>query len=261
MLYTDPSQMDLKKYKRLFVFGCSFTNYRWDSWADVLRREMPEALYINTGSSGAGQSYISAQLSQHINMFNPGPDDLVAIMWSTFYREDRYVNNDWITPGNIFTQAEYPASWMDYMDRRGMTIRDLATIDHVMHRLQSANFDSFAMLSVPVELQSQYSGIDQNERTSDLIAAYQHLNNMLLPDLMTTQFADGWDNSYTYWDDQNSQSFTDYHPSIVGYAEYLTKIGFQLSDSTLQYVQSEHERLLAITHKAQLRTPQSEQLF
>jgi hypothetical protein len=41
---------------RLFTFGCSFTQYIWPTWADILAREFE--YYENWGSSGAGNQYI-----------------------------------------------------------------------------------------------------------------------------------------------------------------------------------------------------------
>ena len=66
MIYnTDTIQdLDLTQYKRHFTFGCSFTNYYWPSWADVIANAMPDAGYVNTAKPGAGNSYIVAKLSQ-----------------------------------------------------------------------------------------------------------------------------------------------------------------------------------------------------
>jgi hypothetical protein len=41
---------------RLFTFGCSFTNYRWSTWADCLAPEFD--YFENWGQSGGGNHYI-----------------------------------------------------------------------------------------------------------------------------------------------------------------------------------------------------------
>ena len=43
---------------RLFTFGCSFTNYRWSSWADCLAPEFD--YFENWGQAGGGNHYIIA---------------------------------------------------------------------------------------------------------------------------------------------------------------------------------------------------------
>ena len=44
--------------KRIFTFGCSFTNYLWSTWANILGYEFREAEFYNFGKSGAGNQYI-----------------------------------------------------------------------------------------------------------------------------------------------------------------------------------------------------------
>jgi len=41
---------------RLFTFGCSYTNYRWSTWADCLAPEFD--YFENWGQSGGGNHYI-----------------------------------------------------------------------------------------------------------------------------------------------------------------------------------------------------------
>ena len=250
MIYTDPTAIDFKKYKRFFVFGCSFTNYRWPTWADIVAQEMPKAFYVNAGASGAGNQYISAQISQHIRMFNIGANDLVAVMWSGIYREDRYKDGNWLTPGNIYTQNTYDEHYINsWVDRRGFVIRDLATMDHVMSRFSTAEFDSFSMMGIPLDKQNSYSGVtaDAKDRILDLIAVYSDLQKQMLPDLMTTQFPEGWTNSYTYTD-RNGEQYTDYHPSPNQYAEYLKQIGFKLSKKTLTWCEQQDNHFSSLDH-------------
>lgn len=256
MLYTDASQIDLDSYNRFFVFGCSFTGYRWASWADLIAHSMPQARYYNTARSGAGQLYIQAQLSQHINHYNIGKDDLVAIMWSTFYREDRYkyhkADQNWSTPGNIFTaQHEIPQEYVDeYVCTRGMFVRDLAVIDNTLRMLEHSEFDSFAMMSVGLKNQNWTAGLspENGPPLDDIIDLYSKLGQKMMLPLLETQFLDGWDTCYKYWSDGMNGEFMDYHPSVEQYAEYLYKLGFVLPERTKEYVQQEHNRMLQVTH-------------
>ena len=73
---------------RLFVFGCSFTNYDWPTWADLLSLEFEE--YQNWGLPGIGNRAIAERLSEcHArNVINK--DDVVIIQWSSHIRNDWY---------------------------------------------------------------------------------------------------------------------------------------------------------------------------
>ena len=33
--------LDKKKYKRFFAFGCSYTEYFWPTWPDIIGQEIP----------------------------------------------------------------------------------------------------------------------------------------------------------------------------------------------------------------------------
>ena len=150
MLYIPSTikNLELKKYKRFFTIGCSFTNYLWPTWANLLAKEIPNCYFLNQGASGAGNLYMQIQLNHLMNTMDLGPDDLVMIMWSTFYREDRYVKEQWVLPGNIFSQNVYPQEFTDkFCDVKGMTIRDMAIIDATTKLLEAQPFDSITMLA------------------------------------------------------------------------------------------------------------------
>ena len=62
-------------YKRCFTFGCSFTRYKWPTWSDIIKQEIPET--INYGKAGAGNLYISNQLVEGNLRHNINKVDLV----------------------------------------------------------------------------------------------------------------------------------------------------------------------------------------
>ena len=97
--------IDFKKYKRFFAFGCSMTSYGWPTWADIIAQEIPE--YYNYAQSGGGNLFISCQVTEASLRHKFTDTDLVMVMWSSVAREDRHVNGNWLTPGNIYTQNYY----------------------------------------------------------------------------------------------------------------------------------------------------------
>ena len=85
--------------KRLFTFGCSFTNYRWPTWADIVSQDYD--YYENWGQRGGGNKYIYFSLIECHQRNNITADDTVMIMWSSQAREDKFLDNKWYTPGAI----------------------------------------------------------------------------------------------------------------------------------------------------------------
>ena len=78
--------------KRLFTFGCSFTNYVRPTWADLLHNKYKSDLEVsyNFGIPASGNSCIASRVSEAHNKFNFQSGDLVAICWSSIMREDFY---------------------------------------------------------------------------------------------------------------------------------------------------------------------------
>lgn len=234
MLYNNHNihNIDLSKYKRFVAIGCSFTRYRWASWADLLASEMPQAEYINVGRSGAGNTYIMTALHQLKNKLQLNSDDLVGIMWSTYCREDRLLDGNWSTPGNIYTQGDYDEQFVQkFADFDWYMLRDTALISTTMQSLQTAEFDCFAMEGVNLNEQGYYAGLPDEE--VDIKVSAEH--NTLKPSLLTYNNGE-WPVHYSYinsphkpWGGDGS-IFEDYHPSAPVYRQYLQHLGFPMTE-------------------------------
>jgi hypothetical protein len=80
---------------RLFTFGCSFTEYIWPTWANVLGKEFN--YFENWGKQGSGNQYILHSLVECHKLKKLVDTDTVIIMWTTPNRRDDYVNGEWIS--------------------------------------------------------------------------------------------------------------------------------------------------------------------
>ena len=125
---------------RLFTFGCSFTQYLWPTWADILGREF--SYYENWAQQGAGNHYIFYSLIECIQRNKITANDTVVIMWSGYDREDRYINNQWNTPGLLGFQSFYNRDFIEnYYDQRGHQLRDLLLISAAKQLLELNNIN------------------------------------------------------------------------------------------------------------------------
>ena len=116
----------MKIDKRFFAFGCSFTNSKHPTWADIVGRQYKT--YQNWGQAGAGNSFIFYSLMECHKRNAITHDDVVMIMWSSIGREDRWVKGEqWITPGSIYNQTTYSEEFVEkFADPTGYLIRDMA---------------------------------------------------------------------------------------------------------------------------------------
>ena len=94
----------MKKYKRFFAFGCSFTKYKWISWADILGKSFKES--YNFGLPGVGNFYIFAHLIKIINDYEINENDLVIVQWSGLTREDRFYNGSWNRFNDLYNDTQ-----------------------------------------------------------------------------------------------------------------------------------------------------------
>jgi len=124
---------------RLFVFGCSFTNYIWPTWADLLSYNYDE--YYNYGKAGAGNQFIFEQIVEANVTHQFCPDDTVIVMWSTYQRHDIFKDGAWNTPGNIFNSSGvFDQSYIEkYFDIKGSILHSLNFISAIQELLSFKN--------------------------------------------------------------------------------------------------------------------------
>lgn len=179
--------------KRLFSFGCSFTQYDWPTWADILGRQFKH--YENWGRKGAGNQFIFNSLIECHLKNQLTPSDTVGIMWTNVAREDRYVNNSWLVPGNIYTQTTYNSDFVrKFADTRGYYIRDLATIHAAKLLLDHIGCQYFFLSMVPILNHLQYDDTDNDDinEVHDLLPYYQETIDSVLPSVFEVVFNKDW---------------------------------------------------------------------
>lgn len=243
--------LEFKKFKRIFAFGCSFTCYRWPTWADLIAVDNKQAKYYNYGLPGLGNLGISVRLTEANKRFNFNEDDLVMVMWSTFCREDRWINGHWFAQGNIFN-SQYPLDWVKkYADPFGYLIRDHALIHSTTHYLKSLPCSSLLLKSSSFHFTENPMSLLENK---DLYTQLKNLyfneyNNM--PIELQTYLGDWNSVKQEFFDDMSGKPrwTTDFHPFTGMYADYLDKIGIELSDETKQFA-ADSDRLMKSKPKA-----------
>jgi hypothetical protein len=183
--------LNTHKYKRFFAFGCSFTNYLWPTWADIIAHNIPN--YENWGRGGAGNQFIFNSIIEcnRRNKFNK--DDLVIVMWTSCSREDRYVDNEWLVAATEGREKIYGKDWMKKFANqgKGLMIRDFATIDATQQLLDTYDCDWANLNSLPL------IRFDINRAEKDIKKGTATLEDLeerwALQQSMLSQGTDHWD--------------------------------------------------------------------
>lgn len=198
--------------KRLFAFGCSFTNYRWSTWADCLAPEFD--CFENWGQAGGGNHYIFNSVMEADQRYHFGADDTVLVCWTSLHREDRYVDGRWHTPGNAYfaTNVFNEEYLKTHMDERGYLIRDLAYIKAVKTLLENRAKLTWRFLSM-VELVARPTADDDVSQHRDVMRLYSDVLDSILPGYDKTVFANNW-----------PKPGADPHPSPAEHLAYLDAV-------------------------------------
>jgi len=182
--------------RRLVTFGCSFTNYRWSTWANCLAPEFDS--FENWAQSGAGNEFIFNSVMEADQRQLFGPNDTVVVCWTTPTREDRYVQGRWHTLGNMFSCPIYNKEYLEnHIDERGLLIKTLAYIKAVKTLLESR------------KTHWKFLSIDE----FDSLNIYQDVVDSILPSYKAVLFPNSWP-------DRNG----DPHPSPAEHLAYLDAV-------------------------------------
>jgi hypothetical protein len=227
--------IDFKKYQRIFIFGCSFTQYCWPTWANLLSWEAPHATTYNFAQRGGGNLFISERIIVANQKFCFSSTDLILIMWSTHCREDRYIIDKWYTPGNIFTQNFYSDEFVSkYACPKGYLVRDLALITMIKTCLENFKSDAVMLKAVNPDFDQ---GLYKGQGFEQVVDLYTEISNSMPSPLYNTVHADdgSWIPGHEYFMRSaigGRVYFQDYHPNTQMYMEFLIKVGFILSADT-----------------------------
>ena len=227
--------------KRLFTFGCSFTNYRWSTWADCLEPEFD--YFENWGQAGAGNHFIFNSVMEADQRHHFGKDDTIIVCWTSINREDRYVDGRWHTPGNAhFATNVYNSAYLKtHLDERGYLIRDLAYIKAVLVLLQSRPKLEWRFLSM-VEIMARPWPDDNVSLHHDVMKLYSNVLDHILPGYDKTVFAT------TGYPNRNG----DPHPSPAEHLAYLDAVlpGWVTKQSTRVKMHKESINLNKDPHRS-----------
>ena len=230
--------------KRFYAFGCSFTQYNWPTWADLIGSEFDE--YENWGSSGSGNHLIFNRVIECHQRNQFTEDDTVVVQWTNYFREDRWLDltkanwhpkpwgdrTGWMNPGNLATQSLYDNDFvMKYGigHEKGFLIRDLAYITAIRHLLANTKCKWQFISMVPLINQDQYH--QSTTRFDDVELLYKDTLDLISPSFLEAIFANDWDSR------RPVAKIEDRHPLPLEHLEYVGKImpDFVISQAVKDY--------------------------
>ena len=180
----------------LYTYGCSFTNYSWDTWADHMGKNFDK--FINYGKTGAGNQYILHKLTESDAKGEISNSDNVAIMWSTAIRYDAWLNGTWRSLGNVFNNG-YPKEFTDLVDPTGFLIRDYSFVHAAKKILDNIGCRYIFFSMTPLDHFSEYAKDRWLDRMSDkkTVQQYKKIYSKTIECILPSAFEVLWQNDWT----------------------------------------------------------------
>lgn len=234
--------IDFDKVKRIFAFGCSFTNHCYPTWADVVASEMPNALYTNLAIPGFGNHGIACRVSEAHQRFKFSETDLILVMYSTTFREDRHLNGKWKSLGSVYNNDFYDREFIEkYVDPIGMILRDLAMMNLTNNFVKSLPSQHILLRSVPIDNEADGSDFTKTNNFSNITTIYSEFLKSMPTNLLELELKNIWNNNVCY--ELDGQIVYDSHPTPNIYHSYLKKIGLNLTEKSEVFVRESMDKL------------------
>ena len=174
---------------RLLASGCSYTDYYWTTWADVLGPEFAE--YKNLGQGGCDNAFVARSIID-----NARPGDQVVAMWTSYDRWSLYSdqvtplpknpNNHWQHIGSIALWDK--ALFVKYYHR---VERFQTTMDYIqlldLHS-KSVGYEIFHFSAFPFFIAETEKNVDS--AIVDIYNKYNIKNNYLTSEISLQEFRD-----------------------------------------------------------------------
>jgi|TARA_R110000868_G_scaffold106759_2_gene292521 hypothetical protein len=161
----------------LYTFGCSFTNYCWPTWANIVAYDLNMTLK-NYGQVGMGNFGIANRILEVNERIGVDEDDKLLVLWSSWDREDRLKQNQWRGEGSVFSNDEiYGRKWIrNFYDDSDKIMKNVFWI-HSVNKLYGKNINwqgsGFDYYRNDTFFEETPAGLDQDARK--LIKIYGHL--------------------------------------------------------------------------------------
>lgn len=215
-------------YKRFFAFGCSFTDYQWTTWADIVAAAYPGAEYFNLGRGSTSNQLILYRMMEADQLYNFNKEDLIIVQWTGVTRETIWKDGHWTGGGNVYNKnVVFSKEYLDnYTSILNYMIRDHSIIKAVQSFLSSKPCTHYQIcMSSPSKTENIKSIELDSQDIQDieyLTKLYKPCIDLIKPSYMEIIFNNEFSNhSRPLIRLQDGRIINDVHPTP---AEHLTYI-------------------------------------
>jgi len=199
-------------FNRFYSFGCSFTHHIWVTWANIIALDL-KIPFENWGKSGAGNQTIQSKVVEcdFVNRFTK--DDLIIIVWTSWQREDRFLNGYWNCFGSIFNNPLYDTAYIEkYWSEENDYIKNITAMHTT--RLAYKEFIKFEAAAYLPGLTNSETNLEQNQSYSFEQISKIYYSNYLRPEIFPFDFKRT---------SSHNGNCRDNHPDILDHLSFVKK--------------------------------------
>lgn len=216
------NKIDFSKYKRFFAFGCSFTDYKWPMWPEVISNYIPN--YYNFGCAGCDNRTIFLRILEADALYNFNEEDLVIVMWTTIWR-------DTIFDPKIKWQLLRVRDEDLHFNQINFIFRDFCYFKSIYHLLEHKNidYDFLSMSGYSYDMFEKFHLFFTEEKElkeiSKLLTNFDEVLNVFKPSIFETVYKLNWHPDsfkFSLMMNENNKRVNDNHPTPMMSYEYMT---------------------------------------
>ena len=208
---------------RLLASGCSFTDYYWTTWADIIGAEFAE--YRQVGMGGADNATIARSI-----VSNARANDIVVIMWSSYDRWSFYVeeghpmpkdlDNHWRHLGSLaLWDKQFYVNYYHQVERFQTTMDYIQLVD--LHS-KLLGYTVYHFSAFPFFLAETEKTVDP--RVVEIYNRYNIKNNYLTTELSLEEFREQNYKLIIQGKDPRYPGSSDRHPTPLCHWDYAEQI-------------------------------------
>lgn len=209
---------------RVFTFGCSFTNYEWPTWADIL-------LYgnngYNMGISGSGNESMLYRIMEADRKFNFTQEDEIVVMFTTPIRWDiingtipRFLGYGQVTNVDEVSKYNGELYTVDSLCFKSY-YSILAIKNYLENRRIKYTFSSITNIYEDVD--NYFEVVEVSKELNDLINYVKTEVIFDLPSVYDFLNNNGYVKNKMWGVSKKWKNYNDYHPRPHQYFKYVKK--------------------------------------
>lgn len=204
--------------QRIFTFGCSFTNWVWPTWANILLYQNDG---INFGYGGAGLEHTLHSIIECDRKYNFTENDIVIVMYTTPIRWDLILGDNtlkWICMGQTIT-----SDYIKYLDElysiEGLIYKSLNNVLIIDNYLKNKNVKSYmtSINDIFIDFHNYFENVEIGDNLKELVSYVQSQIKLDMTNMHS--FLLGNHKKWTtnkIWTD-----LSDYHPTTLSHYKWM----------------------------------------